>query len=78
MKRPTLTPTAPSEAKGSSTEPKPPSREPYDYDEIENKDIIETLRRINAKREARNSSTGPKHPSREVYGYDEVANKIKE
>jgi hypothetical protein len=46
MKRPASTPTVPLEPKGSSTAPKRPSPEIFDPDEIENRDILETLRHL--------------------------------
>jgi hypothetical protein len=67
MKRPTLTPTDPSDPNRSSTDTKPHSRETYDPDEVENKMMIESLRRMNAEREAKEKP--------EIYDYDEVENK---
>jgi hypothetical protein len=43
-------------AEREATDPKPPSREVYDYDEIENKMIIEMFRRREAEREARDKA----------------------
>jgi hypothetical protein len=49
-------PTDRSDPKSSSTAPKPLSPETYDPDEIENRAIIETLKRIKAEREAKAKS----------------------
>jgi hypothetical protein len=57
MKRPILTPTAPSGARSSSTVPTPPSREIFDPDEIDTKHLLKALDRLKARREREKAET---------------------